>query len=79
MPPQKSQLPREVAEPLQELSARAVSYTRRLEQELLRLALVEKYPVAAIARAAGIDEEVMKKRVARIRRRLLPVQEQEAA
>lgn len=67
MPRTKALLPPEIAEPLGQLSAEVTSLSRQLEDEIYRLAVVEKRPVTAVARAAGIDEEVMKKRVARIR------------
>jgi hypothetical protein len=75
----KARLPQEIAEPLGQLSNEIRTLSQQLEDEIYRLAVVERHPVTAIARATHVDEEVMKKRVARIRRRRNGVQVQEAA
>ncbi len=75
----KTQLPDDVAQPLAQLSAHVQQQQQQLEAEIYRLADIENYPVNAIARTVGVDEEVMKKRMPRIRRRYGNVQDQEAA
>jgi len=79
MPRQKAHLPEEIAAPLGELSGKIAELSQQLEDEIYRLAVVDKHPVTAIARAVDVDEEVMKKRVVRIRQRRSSVQVPEAA
>jgi len=82
----KAVLPPEIAEPIEQLSDEIFDLQRKLkvvqrqlEDEVYRLAVVQRRPVTAIARAARVDPEAMKKRVYRIRDQRGAVQDQEAA
>lgn len=64
---------------IDERAAEVERVATEFDDELYQLAIVRRRPIAAIARATGINEETMKKRVARIRRTRAAVQHHEAA
>jgi len=79
MPRPMSTLPEDRADRIAELQEAVLRLGAEYEEELYRLAVVERHAVTAIARAAGINPEVMKKRVARIRKTHTAVQQPKAA
>ncbi len=74
-----STLPEDRADRIAELQRESLRIAEEYRAELYQLAVVEGHPASAIARAAGVDFEVMKKRVTRIRKHNPAVQQPKAA